>query len=143
MKILEHIKKDKTILIAISIGIAYFWFGILKFFPTLSPAEDLAKETISKITFHAIPDSVSIIILAVWETIIGVFLLLNQRKRFIIYAALIHMVFTFAPLIIMSDTCFQKHFYSPSLVGQYIIKNLIITSALLVLLPSRKKEQID
>lgn len=137
----KKIARDKTILIAISIGIAYLWFGLLKFFPHLSPAEDLAIETIAKITFHAIPEKVSIFILAIWESLVGALLLINYRKRWLIFLALVHMLFTFAPLFIMSDACFERHFYEPNLLGQYIIKNLIIVSALIVLLPQKSNSQ--
>ena len=37
----------------ISVGIIFFWFGVLKFFPTLSPAEDLAARTIAAFRSHA------------------------------------------------------------------------------------------
>ncbi len=45
-------KKTKLKLLAISIGLIYVWFGPLKFFPELSPAESLATETIDAMTFH-------------------------------------------------------------------------------------------
>lgn len=131
--------KDKTILLSVSIGIAYLWFGLLKFFPALSPAEDVAGETISLLTFHLIPKPVSIILLAIWETGIGLCLLLNFRHRAVIYLGIAHIICTFTPLFLMSDVCFNKHFYSPSLLGQYIVKNLIILGALFVLLPEKKK----
>lgn len=134
---IESIKKDRNILLALSIGIAYLWFGVLKFFPSLSPAEDVAGETISLLTFHLIPKNISVLLLAIWETSVGLCLLLNFRNRFVIFLGIAHMVFTFAPLVLMSDACFNRHFYSPSLLGQYIIKNLIIISALFVLLPKK------
>ena len=36
-----------------NVGIVFFWFGVLKFFPALSPAEDLAGRTISALSFGA------------------------------------------------------------------------------------------
>lgn len=134
---LTKIREDKSILLIMSIGVAYLWFGMLKFFPHLSPAEDVAGETISLLTFHLIPKNVSVIMLAIWETSLGILLLLNFRHRLVIYSGIIHMTCTFTPLFLMSDVCFDKHFYSLSLLGQYIIKNLIILSAFLVLLPRK------
>ena len=46
MELFIH-RLPKQRLLAISIGICYLWFGVLKFFPGLSPADTLAKETIS------------------------------------------------------------------------------------------------
>jgi uncharacterized membrane protein YkgB len=34
----------------ISLGIVFFWFGFLKFFPNVSPAESLATDTINVLT---------------------------------------------------------------------------------------------
>ena len=56
-------------MLRISIGIIYIWFGSLKFFPGVSPAEDLAKETIHLLTFGLITPGLSLLLLALWETI--------------------------------------------------------------------------
>ncbi|MCB0705586.1 MAG: DoxX family membrane protein [Saprospiraceae bacterium] len=120
-------------ILAISIGIVYLWFGALKFFPGISPAEDLAKDTISALTFHLIPASVSIILLAIWETMVGVLLIFNLFRRQTILFALIHMVCTFTPLFLFPDLVFNKFPFQLTFVGQYIFKNLIIIAALLSL----------
>ena len=39
-------------LMRLSLGIIFVWYGMLKFFPTLSPAEDLAIKTIDIIFFN-------------------------------------------------------------------------------------------
>jgi uncharacterized membrane protein YphA (DoxX/SURF4 family) len=118
--------------LAISIGLVYLWFGVLKFFPHLSPAEDLAKNTITVLTMGLIPSKVSIILLAIWETIIGIFLILNVFRRPIIILALVHMVFTFTPLLFFPKDSFNLPFVF-TLLGQYIFKNLIIIAALIIL----------
>ena len=117
----------------ISIGLVYLWFGGLKYFPELSPAEDLAKNTITSLTFGMIPDNISIILLAIWETLIGVLLLLNIYRRQVIIIALIHMVFTFTPLFLFSEQSFNNSYFYLTLLGQYIIKNIIIIGGLLTL----------
>ena len=129
-------------LLAISIGLVYLWFGVLKFFPHLSPAEDLAKNTITVLTLGLIPPSVSIILLAIWETVIGVLFTLNLVRRPIIYLALVHMLFTFTPLMFFPKESFNLPFVF-TLLGQYIFKNLIIIAALIILynneLPNYKR----
>ena len=45
---------------SVALGIVFLWFGVLKFFPNLSPAETLAVRTIEQLTFGAVrpdPDS--------------------------------------------------------------------------------------
>ncbi len=125
-------------MLVISLGIVYLWFGLLKFFPGASPAEELAKSTLNLLTLGMVPSSVSYFFLALWEVAIGVLLLLNIRKKEVIYLAMLHIVFTFAPLFLLPSMSFNERIYSLTLVGQYIIKNLIIFSALLFIYPEKQ-----
>ena len=117
----------------VSIGIIYLWFGILKFFPHLSPAEDLAKETIQILTLGLISPDLSIVLLAIWETIVGVLLISGFFCRVAMPLVVAHMIFTFTPLILLPHLSFTHVPYALTLVGQYIIKNIVIVSALLVI----------
>ena len=121
-------------IIAISIGIVYLWFGILKFFPNLSPAEEVAKDTINILFLGMIPSNISIIMLAIWETVIGLLLLTNNYQRLAITLALVHISLTFIPFIVFPDLSFGEVPFSFTLLGQYIAKNIIILSALISLL---------
>jgi uncharacterized membrane protein YkgB len=121
----------KKRLLSISIGIVYLWFGALKFVPSLSPAEDLAKNTIHQLSFDLVPDTVSIFMLATWEVALGFMLLFGLWKRQAVILGLIHMVCTFSPLIFFPEATFGEALFSLTLVGQYIIKNLIIVAVLL------------
>ena len=58
-------------IIPISIGLVYLWFGSLKFFTGVSPAEKLAQDTIEQLTMGLLLPEISIILLALWETLIG------------------------------------------------------------------------
>ena len=128
-------KNARNRLLAIAIGLVYLWFGMLKFFPDLSPAEGLAKSTIHVLTFGLIPDQVSIILLALWETWIGVFLIFNVARKTATLLALVHILCTFTPLVFFPDQVFNDGPLYLTLLGQYIMKNLIIIAALLSLLP--------
>ncbi len=120
-------------LLAISIGIIYLWFGSLKFFPALSPAENLAKNTIHELTFGFISDSLSIVLLAILEVGIGVLLLFNLWRRTIVIIALCHMALTFTPLLLFPLESFQEPPLVPTLLGQYIGKNFVIVAALITM----------
>ncbi|RTE52626.1 doxx family protein [Arenibacter aquaticus] len=120
-------------ILSISIGIVYLWFGLLKFFPGLSPADMLAKETISLLTFDLIPQHIGILLLAILEVAIGLCLIFNFQLKKVIIAALIHLVLTFVPVIFFPDTSFSAAPFSLTLVGQYIVKNIVIISALLMI----------
>jgi uncharacterized membrane protein YphA (DoxX/SURF4 family) len=126
-------------ILAITIGIVYLWFGILKFFPLQSPAENLAKNTIDLLTLGIIPANISIILLAIWETLIGIFLILNIKRKKVLILAFAHILLTFLPLFLFSEDSFSLTPFSFTLLGQYIFKNIIIIGALITLynLPSK------
>ncbi|MEO2053001.1 MAG: hypothetical protein ABGX00_14685 [Allomuricauda sp.] len=140
MKTTKKLNNDR--LISVAIGLVYLWFGALKFVPHLSPAEDLARNTIDHLTFGLINERLSIILLAIWEVGLGLLLIFNLFKRTAIYIALAHMVLTFTPLIFFPNETFGQGPFVLTLVGQYIIKNLIIIAALLSLRPSPKESRV-
>ena len=70
-RITQWMARYGILLLRISMGLVFLWFGALKFFPGLSPAADLATRTIERLTFGLIVPEVSILILAVWESLIG------------------------------------------------------------------------
>ena len=39
----------------LSLGVIFLWFGLLKFFPGLSPAQSLAADTIAILSFGLVP----------------------------------------------------------------------------------------
>ncbi len=127
-------QKTRSSLISISIGLVYLWFGGLKFFPGMSPAEELAINTIDQLSFGILAPRISLILLAIWETTIGIFLVFNIKNRVVLKLAILHIVCTFTPLIFFPDIVFGENTLSLSLLGQYIIKNVVILSTLLVLL---------
>ena len=132
-------KTNNLNFLSISIGLVYLWFGMLKFFPDLSPAEGLAKNTIDSLTLGIIPENVSIVLLALWETIIGVFLIFGWYRRSTVVLALAHMVLTFSPLLLFPEETFNQGPFYLTLLGQYIMKNLVIIAALVLIYREESK----
>ncbi len=126
-----------------SIGIIYIWFGMLKFFHGYSPAEDLAINTTNKLTAGLFPEKTSIILLAVWETVLGLFLILGFQIKKVLAFLILHVVCTFTPLIFFPSLSFKFAPYGFTLVGQYIMKNIIILSAAWVLWQTEPGEKIQ
>ena len=120
-------------MLRVSLGIVFFWFGVLKFFPGLSPAEDLAARTISVLTFGAMPPSVSLPVLAGWETLIGAGLITGVCLRGALGLLLLQMVGTVLPLFFFPAETFTRPPWAATMEGQYIIKNLVLVSAALVI----------
>jgi uncharacterized membrane protein YphA (DoxX/SURF4 family) len=120
------------IAVRISLGIVFFWFGFLKFFPGLSPAQELAAKTIRVLTFGVVPPEVSLPVLAAWECLIGIGLVLGKFLRAVLLLLFVQMLGTITPLVLFPDEVFQRAPYAPNLEGQYIIKNIVLISAALV-----------
>jgi uncharacterized membrane protein YkgB len=120
-------------LLRISIGIVFFWFGFLKFFPGLSPAEAIAGKTISTLTVGIVSEQAGLMILAIWECLIGIGLLVKRYLRIVILLLIVQMAGTLTPLFLFPHDIFTKIPYAPTLEGQYILKNIVLMSAAIVI----------
>lgn len=118
-----------------SIAFIFIVFGVLKFFPQLSPAEVIGSETVQRLTCNLLPKNICIYALALFEVGIGLLLLSSRFIRIAVPLAIIHLVFTFTPFFFFPGEVFNLSMNSLSLLGQYILKNLIIISALLMIYP--------
>lgn len=125
--------KNGLTFLRISIGIIFFWFGVLKFFEGLSPAEGIAIRTIDTLTFHLLPEKVIIVGLATWEVLIGIGLLLNVFMRETLLLLFLQMIGTFTPLFLFPSDVFHVFPIALTLEGQYIVKNIVLISAGIVL----------
>jgi len=122
-----------VLLLRISVGVVFFWFGILKFFPNLSPAQNLAGETIAVLTFGLVQPSLSLPVLAGWEVLIGLGLITGLFMRATLLLLVVQMMGTITPLFIFPEATWQVFPISPTLEGQYIIKNVVLVSAAIVI----------
>ena len=118
--------------VRIALGIVFLWFGVLKFFPNLSPAEDLAARTIQRLTAGAVQPDVSLPVLAAWESVIGIGLILGRWLRGILFLLAVQMAGTFTPLVLFPDETWTIFPIAPTLEGQYIIKNVVLIAAAMV-----------
>ncbi len=120
-------------LLRISLGVVFLWFGVLKFFPGLSPAQSLAARTIHMLTFGTVTAGVSIPVLALWECAIGIGLITNLFMRATLLLLFVQMLGTITPIFLFPGEVFTVVPYAPTLEGQYIIKNIVLVSAGLVI----------
>ena len=131
-EIASFMQKWGVIALRISLGIIFIWFGVLKTVG-ISPAEPLVKATVGWMPFFNTDGWV--VIIGWWEMIIGVSFLFQKTIRIAIALLALQMAGTFMPLVILTEVTFQSGGfpYAPTLEGQYIIKNLLIISAALVI----------
>lgn len=112
----------------IGLGIVFLWFGALKYFPGLSPAEDLVRNTI----YFVNPDFF-LPILATWEVLIGIGLISSKWMRVTLLLLFLQMPGTAMPLFILPEVVWSAFPYGLTLEGQYIVKNLVLIGSALVL----------
>jgi uncharacterized membrane protein YkgB len=112
----------------ISIGIVFVWFGALKTVGQLSPAYDLVAATVYWLT----PEMI-VPLLGWWEVAIGVCFLIPALTRIGLLLLALQMPGTFLPLILLPEACFTVFPFGLTLEGQYIVKNLVIIGAALVI----------
>jgi uncharacterized membrane protein YkgB len=122
-EIISTLRKISMPLARFALFTVFFWFGILKIIGT-SPANpmvmDLMNATLPFMTWE-----VFIILFSIYEMIIGITFLIPRLERLAFVLLIPHMVMTILPLIFLQSMTWQS-FLTPTLEGQYIIKNLVI-----------------
>jgi uncharacterized membrane protein YphA (DoxX/SURF4 family) len=109
-----------------TLALVFIWFGLLKPFDA-SPANDLIKRTI-----YWLPPDVFLPVLGWWEVAIGVCLLWRPLVRIGVLLLFLQMPGTFLPLFILPEVCFTRPPFELTMEGQYIVKNLVLIAAAIV-----------
>ena len=121
------------LLLRIALGIVFFWFGALKLVPGASPAEGLAGQTIERLTAGLLPAATAVPALGLWEVAIGIGLFIGRGMRVTLLLLFVQMLGTVAPLVLFPTETFTNFPWAPTLEGQYIIKNVVLVAAAIVL----------
>ncbi len=120
--------RNGMFIMRVGLGVVFFWFGALKLVPGLSPAEELVRNT----TYFVNPDWF-IPVLAIWEMAIGLGLVFGVFMRLTLLLLFLQMPGTALPLVVLPDAVWTVFPYGLTLEGQYIVKNLALIGAGLVL----------
>jgi uncharacterized membrane protein YkgB len=132
-RITEWLARNGIDILRIGLGIVFIWFGTLKFFPGLSPIEDLVARVIPIISFGMVSPAVGLPVLAALECVIGIGLITKHFLRITILLLFIQLLGAMSPLIVLPSVSWQYIPYVPTLVGQYIIKDIVLIAAGLVI----------
>lgn len=110
----------------IALFIVFVWFGSLKLFG-LSPAGPLVTDLFNSTLgiFLPITADTFIIIFGAFEVLIGILFVIPRMDKIAISLLIPHMITTVMPLFLSSQITWSG-FLTPTLEGQYIIKNVII-----------------
>jgi uncharacterized membrane protein YphA (DoxX/SURF4 family) len=133
VKLTRWMARYSVMILRVGLGIVFLWFGVLKFFPDLSPAEELATKTIQTLTFGIVQPQLALPMLATLETLIGLGLIAGKFMRITLLLLLFQMIGTVTPLFLFPAETFTQFPYAPTLEGQYIIKNIVLVAAGLVI----------
>jgi uncharacterized membrane protein YkgB len=125
-KLIDFSSSVSIAAVRFTLGLTFIWFGLLKVFGE-SPANDLITKTI----YWFNPD-VFIPILGIWEAVIGLFFVIKPMIRAGLLLLALQMPGTFLPLVLLPEVCFSSFPFALTLEGQYIVKNLVLISAALV-----------
>ena len=115
----------------IALGAVFVVFGALKFFPGVSPVEELVSRTWEKLTFGLVGGQAALVATAAIEVAAGLLLIAGGAFA---RAGLVVLAFAFvgilSPIVLLPSEVFGSA--GPTLTGQYIFKNVVLIAAALV-----------
>jgi uncharacterized membrane protein YphA (DoxX/SURF4 family) len=115
-------------ILRVALGVVFVWFGALKLVPGMSPAEDLVRATVP-----FLPGEIFLPFLGIWEVVIGLGFLTGRALRLTILLLFLQMPGTLAPVVLLPERVFSVFPLGLTLEGQYIVKNLVLIAAALVI----------
>ncbi len=116
-------------LLRIAVGAIFLGFGALKYFPGVSPAENLVDATTDLMTFGLISSGVSLAAVATLECFIGACLISGRLMRLAIWLLALQFIGILSPLILLPGRLFAGPHHAPTLEGQYVLKDVILVAA--------------
>ena len=127
LSIVHYLQKYGLPALRFSLALIFVWFGSLKILGS-SPAQEIVTNTI-----YFFSPMWFVNFLGWWEVLIGLCFFYRPLIRIGIFFLIPQILGTFLPLIILPDVVYAKTFYHLTLEGQYIMKNLVIITAALVI----------
>lgn len=120
-------------ILRVCMGIVFLGFGVLKFFPGISPIEVLATKTTTMLTLDQLRGHSAMNFVAALECIIGICFISGRFLRVGVWLMGAQMIGAMSPLVFYSAELFPGPLHAPTLAAQYIIKDIILVAAGLVI----------
>jgi uncharacterized membrane protein YphA (DoxX/SURF4 family) len=120
-------------ILRVCLGAVFLGFGALKYFPGVSPAQDLVEHTTGILTFGLIPGPVALVGVATLECVIGLCLISGRSLRLAVYLLGIQLIGILSPVVLLAARLFDGPHGAPTLEGQYVLKDVILVGAALVI----------
>lgn len=112
-------------LLRVSLGVVFLGFGVLKFFPGASPAEDLVARTIDTLSLGLVSGRAAVLLTAVTECFIGLTLISGRLLRAGLLVLAASLVGIMSPLILFFGDMFPG---TPTLEAQYVFKDIVLAA---------------
>jgi uncharacterized membrane protein YkgB len=123
-KMIHFFWKNANMTARWALFIIFFWFGILKVFG-VSPAGPLVIALVDVMFGNGVSAEQFLIYFGAFEAITGILLLFPKFERITFAILFLHFIMTAAPLLILPDIAWYG-IMQPTLIGQYILKNLAL-----------------
>jgi len=124
---------NSILLLRISMGLVFIGFGFLKFFNGISPIQSLATRTTTVLTMGVFSGHSAMVLVASLECVIGLCFLTGMFLRVGVWLLAMQMFGAMSPLLIYPAELFPGPMHAPSLAAQYIIKDIILIAAGMVI----------
>jgi uncharacterized membrane protein YkgB len=126
--LLDTLRRWSITALRLALGSVFLWFGALKVFGS-SPVASLIQET-----YTFMPISIFMLILGVWEMIIGIGIILKRALRFVLILLGIHLIGTFTAIGFNPGIFFVQGIpFCLTVDGEFVIKNVVLMTAALVI----------
>lgn len=124
--LINYLNRFSLPVLQFSMGVVFIWFGALK-----TIGQSPAAEVVSRTVYWIDPD-LFVPFLGFWEMAIGICLIITPLIRLGLLLLAIQMPGTFLPLVLLPEICFVDPPFNLTLEGQYIVKNLVLIGAAMV-----------
>jgi len=115
----------------VALGAVFVVFGVLKFLPGVSPVEPLVEATWGVLTFGLVGGQLALVLTAVIETTAGLLLISGRFARLGLVVLAVAFVGILSPIVFFTDQLVTAG--GPTLLGQYVAKNVVLIAAALVI----------
>jgi putative oxidoreductase len=119
-----------------SLGLVFIWFGALKISNSTPVAELVAN------TVPFLPAKLFVPALGVFEIVLGLGLLVGRWIPVVVTLMVLHLTGTFLVLVTQPEVAFNHgNPLELTMTGEFVVKNLVLITAGLLLLASRQRQQ--
>ncbi len=127
----------------VALGAIFLGFGALKLVPGVSPAEDISRRTVDRLTFGLVSGDAATFLVGLLEVTIGLCLVSGKFLRLGLALLMVAMIGVLSPLVLFTDDLFAGKYHAPTLLGQYVLKDFVLLAAAVVIIARELARFVD